>query len=335
MVLTVFSSVRRLIALGVVVVVLAALGWFLLQAYPVGGSGREEYVSVHYGDSLGVIANEMQREGVISSTFAFRVDLMLFGSPSPVPGTYAMPQGASFAELRSILSGAPNVLSVPSGYTLHEIAQEVAAHTSNAFGDQFVADETVLAKQSAFGPPDSLEGLVGPGNYVLSAGESPMELLDQMTTSFDHLASSLGLTPRTRVDGLDAYQLITAASIVEKEGYYPENMPKVARVIFNRLARGGPLQMDSTVEYYFNQDGGTVTPAMLATVTPYNTYLNVGLTPTPICTVSKYSLSAVLHAPAGPWLYFELVNKDGTMKFSATFAQQLAAEALAAKNGIS
>jgi UPF0755 protein len=330
-----FKYVRRLIALGVVLVlVLAAVVWFLLQAYPLGASGREAYVTVHYGDSLATIANEMHQAGVISSTFAFRVDLTLFGSPTVIPGTYGMPQGASYSELKSILSNPPNVVAVPSGYTLHEIAQEVAAHTSNSYGEQFIAAEAVFAKESAFGPASSLEGLVGPGDYVLSPGESPVELLDQMTTSFSKLAAKVGLTPTTTVDGLDAYQLLTAASIVEKEGYYPENMPKVARVIFNRLARGGPLQMDSTVEYYFNQDGGTVTPTMLATVTPYNTYLNVGLTPTPICTVSTYSLKAILHAPAGSWLYFELVNKNGTMQFSTTFAGQLAAEKLAAKNGI-
>ena len=323
----------RVIALGVFVVLVVVV-WFVLQAYPLGGSGREVFVTVHYGDSLGTIASDMKHEGVISSTFAFRVDLTLFGSPTVVPGTYGMPQGASFSELKSILSSPPNVVSIPSGYTLHEIAQEVATHTSNSFGDQFVADESVLAKQSAFGSPGSLEGLVGPGDYVLTPNESPMELLDQMTASFSKLAASVGLKPTTTVNGLDAYQLLIAASIDEKEGYYPENMPKVARVIYNRLARGGPLQMDSTVEYYFNQDGGTVTPAMLATVTPYNTYLNAGLTPTPICTVSKYSLSAMLHAPAGSWLYFELVNKNGTMQFSTTFQEQLAAEALAAKNGI-
>ena len=330
-----FRAYRRLIALGVVLVlVLVLVGWFLVQAYPLGGPGREVFVTVHYGDSLSTIANEMHHEGVISSTIAFRIELMIFGSPTVIPGTYGMASGASFSALKSILSSPPNVISVPSGYTLHEIAQEVAAHTSTSFGDQFVADEAVLAKQSAFGSPSSLEGLVGPGDYVLSANESPMELLDQMPASFTKLAASVGLTPTTTVQGLSAYQLLIAASIDEKEGYYPENMPKVARVIFNRLARGGPLQMDSTVEYYFNQDGGTVTPAMLATPTPYNTYLNVGLTPTPICTVSKYSLGAILHAPQGSWLYFELVNKNGTMQFSTTFDQQLAAEAKAAKNGI-
>ena len=85
-------------------------------------------------------------------------------------------------------------------------------------------------------------------------------------------ASALGLTP---------YQVITAASIVEKEGYIPVNMPDVARVIYNRLAAGMPLQMDSTVLYSLGQDGGPVTRKDLQLQTPYNTYLNTGLTPTP------------------------------------------------------
>jgi UPF0755 protein len=334
MVFLLLRPLGRLISLLIVLVVVAGV-WFALQAYPLGGSGREEFVTVQPGDSLATIASTMHKEGIISSAFAFRLDLSVFGSPTVVPGTYAMAQGASFSTLRSILSHLPNVVNVYPGYTLHEIAQEVATHSSNSFGDEFVADEKTLARESAFGATSSLEGLVAPGNYVITLGEQPVELLDAMTASFAHLARSVGLTPTTKVNGLDAYQLIIAASIVEKEGYYPKNMPEVARVIYNRLARGGPLQMDATVEYYFNQDGGTVTPAMLATRTPYNTYLNTGLTPTPICTVSKYSLRAVLHAPAGSWLYFELVNKNGTMAFSTTFAEQLAAEALAAKHGIS
>ncbi len=318
-----------------VLLVVALVIWFALQAYPVGGSGREEFITVNYGDSLSSIASEMHAKGVISSPLAFRLDLELFGSPSVVPGTYGMRQGASFSSLRSILGHLPNVISVPSGYTLHEIALEVANHTSNSFADTFVKDEASVAAASVYGSRGSLEGLVGPGDYVLSAGETPEQLLHAMTSSFTSLAKRVGLSSSTSVNGLNAYQIIIGASIVEKEGYYPSNMPKVATVIYNRLARGGPLQMDSTVLYYFNQDGGTVTHAMLETPTPYNTYLNAGLTPTPICTVSKYSLDAMLHAPKGPWLYFEVIDKNGDEAFSTTFAQQLAEEQLAASRGLS
>jgi UPF0755 protein len=92
--------------------------------------------------------------------------------------------------------------------------------------------------------------------------------------------------------------------------------------------------MDSTVLYYFQQDGGVVTHAMLQAKTPYNTYLHAGLTPTPICEPSLYALSSMLHPPAGTWLYFTLVSNDGTMAFANTFAEQLANERLAASRGI-
>jgi UPF0755 protein len=92
--------------------------------------------------------------------------------------------------------------------------------------------------------------------------------------------------------------------------------------------------MDATVLYYLGQDGGTVTPADLRIQTPYNSYLNNGLTPTPICAVSTIALNATLHAPPGTWLYFTLINQDGTMQFSTTFAQQLAAEKLGQSRGI-
>jgi UPF0755 protein len=92
--------------------------------------------------------------------------------------------------------------------------------------------------------------------------------------------------------------------------------------------------MDSTVLYSLNQDGGTVTPADLALNTPYNTYLHTGLPPTAICTPSVAALRAAAPPTPGGWLYFELVSKDGTEQFSDTYAEQLAAEQLAASRGL-
>ena len=109
-------------------------------------------------------------------------------------------------------------------------------------------------------------------------------------------------------------------------GLIQKNLAKVSRVIYNRLARGMPLQMDSTVLYSLGQDGGPVTPADLQIKSPYNTYLNTGLTPTPICFPSSGALGAALHPATGAWIYFTLVSEDGTEAFSDTYAGQLAAE---------
>jgi UPF0755 protein len=317
------------------VVLLAAAIWFVLQVSPIGGQGREEYVTVIQGDSFSKVAGEMHAQGVVGSPWALRIDALVSGAPVLHPGTYAIRRNSSFAEVKFILNGPPNVVAVAPLMTLHEIAvTDVSSARGVTFANSFVADATAVAAQSAFRPNGSLEGLIGAGDYVLTPGETPMTLVIQMMASFTKQAASVGLTPPITLDGLNAYQLIVAASIVQEEGYYPFNMPKVARVIFNRLQKGGPLQMDGTVCYEQGQLGCPVTAAMLLVPGLYNTYKINGLTPTPICTVSKSALNAVLHAPPGSWLYFVLVRKDGQMAFSTTFKQQMANEKLAQSRGI-
>lgn len=326
----------RVLGVAVLLIILA-VGWFALQVDPVfAGKGRDVIVTVHAGDSLATIAGELHAQGVIASPIAFRLDALIFGAPLVVPGSYELREGASFSTVRSILGAGPNVAVVTAspGLTLHEMAVNLAAEKGNAYATAFLKDATAFSAHSPFARGSSLEGLVGVGTYIVKLHETPMALVQRMANAFVKEANSVGLTPTTTVEGLNAYQLVTAASIVDKEGYYPKNMPKVARVIFNRLARGGPLQMDATVLYALGRDGGTVTPQMLQTPSPYNTYLNAGLTPTPICTVSTTALRAVLHAPAGSWLYFVVIDKSGTEAFSTTFAGQLANERLAASRGL-
>ena len=323
--------------LGVLVLVVIAFAWFALQVDPLfAGKGREVVITVHQGDTLSTVAGELHAEGVIASPFAFRLESLVLGSPVVRAGSYELREGSSFSTVRSVLSHGPNIVVVNAtpGLTLHEIAVNVASSRGVDFANRFAKDATADVTHSPYAQGSSLEGLIGAGTYLVEPSTTAQQLATEMVKGFEHEAASVGLTPTTTLNGLDAYELITAASIVEKEGYYPFNMPKVARVIFNRLARGGPLQMDSTVLYYFGQDGGTVTPAMLRTQTPYNTYLNTGLTPTPICTVSAIALHAVLHAPAGSWLYFEVINQHGDEAFATTFAQQLKNEALAKRRGL-
>ena len=182
---------------------------------------------------------------------------------------------------------------------------------------------------SIFSPPgsDNLEGMLGTGQYLILPGETDLTIVQDMVTRFDRYAQGAGLsTTSAAALGMTPYQVITVASIIEKEGYYTFNMPKVARVIYNRLANDMPLQMDSTVLYAIGQDGGPVTSKDLQIQSPYNTYLNKGLTPTPICMPSVTALKSALNPPAGAWLYFVLVQKNGVMAFSDTFAEQLANE---------
>ena len=144
-----------------------------------------------------------------------------------------------------------------------------------------------------------------------------------MVDRFDALAAKVGLADGAARLGYSPYQVVTVASIVEKEGGARQEPGPVARVIYNRLAQDMPLQMDSTVLYALGQDGGPVTSADLETVSPYNTYLNKGLTPTPTCFPSEAALTAALDPPDGPVALLRGGRSpDGTEAFSDTYAGQ-------------
>jgi UPF0755 protein len=247
-------------------------------------------------------------------------------------------QNLAFSEVRTLLAAGPNIypVDVRPGFTFSEVAEQVDGVPGHSEGG-FAKAEASGAVHSTITAtdPNNLEGMLGTGTYLVLPGESDTIILTDMVQRFDHDAAAAGLTSGSASAlGMTPYQVLIAASIVEKEGYISVNMPDTARVIYNRLAQGTPLQMDSTVLYALGQDGGPVTAQDLKIQSPYNTYLNNGLTPTPICMPSMDALQAAVHPPPGAWLYFVLVNKNGTMAFSNTYAEQLANEQLAKSRGL-
>ncbi len=323
---------------GLLVIVLAFVLWYELEAHALGPPGPQVVVTVHEGESTDAVVDALRQQHVIGSSLAFQVSEVFHGTPSVVPGSYALHQNLAFSEVRTLLAAGPNIypVDVRPGFTFSEVAQQVDSVPGHAEGG-FAKAEASGAVHSTIAAtdPNNLEGMLGTGTYLVLPGERDTTILTDMVQRFDHDTAAAGLTSASASGlGMTPYQVIIAASIVEKEGYIPVNMPDTARVIYNRLAQGTPLQMDSTVLYALGQDGGPVTSKDLQLQSPYNTYLNSGLTPTPICMPSMDALAAAVHPPAGAWLYFVLVKKDGTMAFSDTYAQQLANEQLAKSRGL-
>ena len=335
------GSVRRLlirIGAGLVVVLVALFVWAVVWyegEVHAGPPGRSVVVEVAPGSSAGRVAVDLSRQGVVSSSWAVRLFFFLHGTPLVRPGGYGLRQNESLAAVREALAHGPNVLAVAPGFTVSEAATRVddLPGGSGAAFSRAVTDRAVISR---YEPPGTgnLDGLLGTGDYVLAPGESSTSLLAQMVRRFDAQAQTAGLEPGAQALGVTPYQAVVVASIVQKEGVYSQNLAKVARVIYNRLARGMKLQMDSTVLYSEGRDGGPVTAADLALDTPYNTYKHTGLTPTPICFPSAASLAAALHPATGNWLYFVVVQRDGTEAFSDTFAGQQANEQLARSRGL-
>jgi UPF0755 protein len=319
-------------------VLILGLVWYEVHVHPLGGPGKPETIKVASGESYSAVTLDLAKHGVISDGLALKIFDLIHGSPTVLPGYYTLHRNSTYQAAHDILAGGPNTVSiyVPSGFTLSEIAGRVSDWTSKSFSRSF--DRTVQqgTVRSPFEPASSkdLEGLVAPGSYLVTPNSTGEGLLRTMVHRFVVMAASAGLSPSSTRGSLDAYQLVTAASVVEKEGYLSRNMGKVATVIFNRLDANMPLQMDATVLYALGQDGGPVTHATESYPSPYNSYLHHGLPPTPICSPSRAALEATMSPTPGPWLYFTVVDKSGTEAFSTTFAEQLANEQLATKNGL-
>ncbi len=321
----------------VVVVLVAGFVWVQHEASPGGPPGSQVIATVHSGTGASQLASTLEAKGVITSSLAYRIWSQFHSPPTVLPGSYAFRKNSSFAAVDRIVGAGPNVypIEIPPGFTVSEVATQVGqlpGHTEAGF----TAVATGGTVHSPWQPAGStnLDGLLGTGQYIVVPGETDTELLTAMVDRFNRLADRLDLQAGSAKLGLTPYQLITVASIVEKEGVIQKNLGPVARVILNRLANDMPLQMDSTVLYSEGRDGGPVTSADLAMHSPYNTYLNKGLTPTPICFPSKASLQAALDPPAGSWLFFVVVEKDGTEAFANTFTEQQQNETLARQRGV-
>ena len=329
---------RRIAAalLACVAVCFVVVLWYEVEAHPLGGSGAPVAVEVPPGTSSAALVDLLAGHGVIDSSVAFRFNEFFHGMLSAQPGGYYLPRHLSFSAVRSRLGAGPNIgtIGVVPGLTLRELANTVGQLPGHSARGFLAASRGPV--RSPFEPPGShdLEGLVGAGSYRVLPGESDRQLLSAMVGQFDHQAARVGLTPAAaRSLGLSPYDVVVAASVVQKEGYLVKNMPQVARVIYNRLSEGDPLQMNAIVLYALGQDGGDFTSSDLTVHSSYNSYEHPGLPPTPIAIPSLSALRDALHPPAGDWLYFVVIDKKGTEAFTNSYEQQLANEQLAAERG--
>ncbi|MDA8373742.1 MAG: endolytic transglycosylase MltG [Actinomycetota bacterium] len=330
----------------VVVVLLAALllvvggGAYAVYSHEIGGSTRGPRVDfvVGPGDSFSSVADRLASSGVVHSGVFFRLYVHLHPQPTLRPGTYVLHRGESVAEVLTAFRDfevAEYRYTVIPGMTLGQIAAaagRIPGHTQAGFAKALEAG----GYQSPFlaSPSSSLEGLLSPNTYFVLRSEADRKIIQQMLDQTTKVAESVGLHPGSTHFGLDPYQILTVASLIQREALQAGDYPKVARVIYNRLAAGMNLQLDSTVLYGLHLAGGSPTLGQLKIATPYNTYLNQGLPPTPISAPSRAAIAAALNPTPGPWLYFVVVKADGAEAFSTTYQEQLANENLAAQRGL-
>ncbi|MFC5819239.1 endolytic transglycosylase MltG [Nonomuraea harbinensis] len=164
-----------------------------------------------------------------------------------------------------------------------------------------------------------LEGFAIPGTYELPPTMNPDEILRAMVARFGQAAEDTDLVDGARRAGRTPLEILTIASIVQAEAGRDEDMPKIARVIYNRLDRKMRLQMDSTVLYGLDKYGTDAKPGDRKSRSPYNTYKRLGLPPGPISSPGDDAIRAALKPASGPWLFYVTTDpKKNITKFAAS-----------------
>lgn len=320
------------IVVGVIVVaqtLLSQVGESLFAApedYPGPGTGSV-VVIVAEGDTLRDIGATLVESEVVASQEAFTDAAAANPDATSVqPGSYQLPRQIPAAEALEILVDPAN--RVVDGVIVREglrVEQVVAAYERQAGMDP-AALQAALADTAALGLPPYAdgepEGFLFPATYEVQPSTTEADAMAAMTAKFTEVADQLSLEERAADVGLTPREVVTVASIVQAEARLPEDFGKIAQVIYNRLADGQPLQMDSTVA--FANDVYTVftTDEQRAVDSPYNTYTNPGLPPGPINSPGEQALEAALSPTPGPWRYFVTVDLDtGETRYAETFAE--------------
>jgi len=299
----------------ILLLVLVGGGWFAWALYtPVAPPGPQ-FVLLRAGYSTRRIAHELQSAGVIRNATAFLIWHRIHHQRSLKAGEYLFEKTANSFDVHNRLAHGDvyiRTVVIPEGYNIFDIAgavQQSGLGTSQDFLK--VATEDVALISDLDPNAKSLEGYLFPNTYEFTRTESMEEIAAAMVRQFRQVANEIGLTS-------DIPNIVTMASIVEKETAAPEERPVVASVYDNRMTAKIPLQADPSVIYAELLKGtysGALHHADMQFSSAYNTYAHAGLPPGPIGNPGRDSLQAAMHPAQTDFLYF-VSNGNGHHRFA-------------------
>ncbi|MGW7279043.1 endolytic transglycosylase MltG [Streptomyces sp. NPDC054844] len=213
----------------------------------------------------------------------------------------------------------PTSLVIPEGWRATQVYEAVDKTLALPPGTtrKSLAKANLKLPNDAEGNP---EGYLFPATYPLGENPTPEKLLTAMVDTANKKFTGAPVAAGAQRNALNVYQAVTIASIVQAEAAAKEDMGKVARVVFNRLERGMPLQMDSTINYALGRSTLETTTKDTKIDSPYNSYQRMGLPPTPIDNPGDEAMTAAINPTPGDWLFFVTV-KPGDTRFTADYAE--------------
>lgn len=288
-------------------------------------------VTIQAGDSSTAIAKNLEDEGLIKSVFWYKVYLKLSGTATNLkPGVFELTKGNSYKRITSTLGVAESEeiqITFPEGFSLLQMQERVV----NAFDiteaewrlatgveSPLESHEFVVSAQK---PDDiDLEGYLFPSTYRFFADATAEDIVKRM---IDEMQVQIALQSVAAPPDMTMHEVLTLASIVQKEVRHEEDMLRVAGIFHNRLDIGMPLQSDATVNYFTNKGMPSPTFADIEIEHPYNTYTIAGLPPGPIASPGIMAIRTTMAPEEHNYLFF-LTSPDGTAYYAETFEQHVA-----------
>lgn len=303
-------SALLLLALSSISVIVFCIYFFQLKNLPPIDFPTEAVITIRSGLSVDDIASSLAESGVIQSPVLFKLVTVFSGSAESLrAGRYRFPhpltQNEIIEALRSGLYANESViLTIPEGTRVSGI--DAIIH--NAF--PHIAEGAFIAIAS------SSEGYLFPDTYHLTPNATAFDIFTLMSATFDERVKPLFPDEDKR----DLAKIVTIASLLEREGNSRESMEIISGIIYKRMKLGMPLQVDATLEYERGKGSSELSLEDLQIDSPYNTYTNKGLPPTPIANSGLMALAAAQNPLASPYLYY-LTGKDGVFYYANTFEE--------------
>jgi UPF0755 protein len=305
--------------------------WFLValfQPFHGDGSGRVK-VTIPKGASVSEVGDLLGERGVIDSSTLFQIRVTLDGKRSEIyPGHYALAHGMSYGAAIEALSKPPVkrtvTVTIPEGYSRAQAAQLVEEDgVSGSYTKASVRSKYLNPASYGGKGAKSLEGFLFPDTFVLKPSEPVADLVQLQLQDFKRRIKGVDMR-YARSKNLTTFDVLTIASMVEREAGVPSQRKLVASVIYNRLREGMPLGIDATIRFATGNYAQPLTESQLATSSPYNTRTNAGLPPGPINSPGLAAIEAAAHpAKTGYLFYVDDPNSCDKLTFAKTEAEFL------------
>jgi peptidoglycan lytic transglycosylase G len=278
------------------------------------------------GDDASAIADVLAERGIIADSGRFRSYLKAQSQGADFKaGSYTFQAGTAYAALVSKLDAGPATdyakLVIPEGFRVSEIANLVG-HLGMSRA-AYLAAVRAAVPPPGFGHHVNMEGFMFPATYQVRPHEAPATLVSQQLTAFRDAFSQVDMS-YARSKNLTPYDVLTIASMIEREARVPGDRAKVAAVIYNRLHLGMPLGIDATILYHLGSWTAPIHESDLSDPEAYNTRVHRGLPPTPICNPGLASLQAAAHPDRVDYLYYVAIPGKAAQYFTSSYQQFVA-----------